>query len=76
MKIKEVTISLIVAVICFVFGSSPIGAQETIKIGYVTPLTGPGSVFGLTAKDGFTLGLEDVNVKGGIHGKKTRGYYL
>jgi len=45
-------------------------AQETIKLGTALPLTGGASLWGLTLKEGLTLGMEDVNSKGGINGKK------
>jgi len=70
MEKKWVIISLATITFLLALGLSPITAQETIKIGYLTPLTGPGSLFGLTGREGFTLGLEDVNAKGGINGKK------
>lgn len=70
MKVRKLITPLIVSVIFVIFELSHISAQETIKIGFVIPLTGPGSLFGLAAKNGFTLGLEDVNAKGGINGKK------
>jgi len=70
MKKKRIIISLAATALFLALGLSPIAAQETVRIGYLTPLTGPGSLFGLTGKEGFTLGLEDVNAKGGIHGKK------
>ena len=44
-------------------------AQE-LKLGSVQPLTGGGSLFGLTAKQGFTMAMEDLNQKGGVDGKK------
>ena len=44
-------------------------AQE-LKLGSVQPLTGGGSLFGLTAKQGFTMAMEELNQKGGVGGKK------
>ena len=70
MKKKTIVISLATMALLLALGLSPIAAQETVKIGYLTPLTGPGSLFGLTGREGFILGLEDVNAKGGINGKK------
>jgi branched-chain amino acid transport system substrate-binding protein len=70
MKKRTIFISLLAATFFLGVELSPIGAQETLRIGYIAPLTGPGSLFGLTAKEGFTLALEDINAKGGIHGKK------
>ena len=44
-------------------------AQE-LKLGSVQPLTGGGSLFGLTAKQGFTMAMEELNQKGGVGGKE------
>ena len=70
MKKQRIIIFLAATTLFLALGLAPIAAQETLKIGYLAPLTGPGSLFGLTGKEGFTLGLEDVNAKGGVQGKK------
>jgi branched-chain amino acid transport system substrate-binding protein len=70
MRSRIAAIFIICTPIWFSFGWLPVQAQETIKIGYVTPLSGPGSLFGLTAQQAFTLGLEDANAKWGARGKK------
>ncbi|HUL30697.1 MAG TPA: ABC transporter substrate-binding protein [Thermodesulfobacteriota bacterium] len=70
MKKKWIMISLVTITLLLGMKLSPVAAQDAVKIGYLTPLTGAGSLFGLTGKEGFTLGLEDVNAKGGINGKK------
>ncbi|MBP1695137.1 MAG: putative binding-protein-dependent transport protein [Deltaproteobacteria bacterium] len=67
---KRIVILLAAMAVLVTFGLSSIEAQDTVKIGYLTPLTGPGSLFGLTGREGFTLGVEDVNARGGINGKK------
>jgi len=67
---KGIMILLAAMAVLITFGFSSIEAQDTVKIGYLTPLTGPGSLFGLTGREGFTLGVEDVNARGGINGKK------
>jgi branched-chain amino acid transport system substrate-binding protein len=70
MKKKRIIISVAATTLFLALGLSPVAAQETVRIGYLTPLTGPGSLLGLTGREGFTLGLEDVNARGGINGKK------
>jgi branched-chain amino acid transport system substrate-binding protein len=70
MKKKRIIISLAATTLFLALGLSPIAAQEAIRVGFLTPLTGPGSLLGLAGKEGFTLGLEDINAKGGINGKK------
>ena len=43
--------------------------SDTIKVGFITPLTGPASQYGVPAINGAKLALEDINEKG-INGKK------
>jgi len=46
------------------------GAQDTIKIGFFAPITGPAAADGASAKNAVELGLKEVNDAGGIRGKK------
>lgn len=46
------------------------GAQDTIKIGFFAPITGPAAADGASAKNAVELGLKEVNDAGGIKGKK------
>jgi branched-chain amino acid transport system substrate-binding protein len=48
----------------------PTGAQETIKIGFFAPITGPAAADGMSAKNAVELGVKEVNDGGGINGKK------
>jgi branched-chain amino acid transport system substrate-binding protein len=41
-----------------------------IKIGAVLPLTGDGAKYGIGAKEGIDLALDEINSKGGLFGKK------
>jgi branched-chain amino acid transport system substrate-binding protein len=70
MKIKKVISSVILTVVLVTIGISYAWAQEAIKVGHVTCLTGPGSLWGIVGKEGLSMGLEDVNARGGIDGKK------
>jgi len=45
-------------------------AQDTIKIGFFAPITGPAAADGASAKHAVELGLKEVNDGGGIRGKK------
>ncbi len=45
-------------------------AQETIKIGFFAPITGPAAADGMSAKNAVELALKEVNDAGGIKGKK------
>jgi branched-chain amino acid transport system substrate-binding protein len=48
----------------------PAAAQDTIKIGFFAPITGPAAADGMSAKNAVELGLKEVNETGGINGKK------
>jgi branched-chain amino acid transport system substrate-binding protein len=50
--------------------SSTVLAQDTIKIGFFAPITGPAAADGASAKNAVELGVKDVNASGGIKGKK------
>jgi len=45
-------------------------AQETLKIGFFAPITGPAAADGMSAKNAVELGVKEVNAGGGIKGKK------
>jgi branched-chain amino acid transport system substrate-binding protein len=53
----------------FLFSSAAL-AQDTIKIGFFAPITGPAAADGASAKNAVELGVKDVNASGGIKGKK------
>ena len=50
--------------------AAPVAAQDTIKIGFFAPITGPAAADGMSAKNAVELALKEVNEAGGIHGKK------
>src|SRR5215472_17041938 len=45
-------------------------AQNTVKIGVITSLTGSQAAFGEAHKNGYSIALEEINAKGGVLGKK------
>ncbi|SFU16092.1 ABC transporter substrate-binding protein [Mesorhizobium sp. YR577] len=45
-------------------------AQETVKIGMVAELSGPGAPSGTNWRDGIKIAIEEINADGGILGKK------
>jgi len=49
-------------------GAAP--AQDTIKIGFFAPITGPAAADGASAKHAVDLAVKEVNDAGGIKGKK------
>jgi len=52
------------------FVAVPVEAQDTIKIGFYAPITGPAAADGASAKHAVELGLKEVNDAGGIKGRK------
>ena len=53
------------------FLSSSAFAANTIKIGIADSYSGPAAIFGLDMRDGFRMGMNEINAKGGVLGKKT-----
>ncbi|HVN96558.1 MAG TPA: ABC transporter substrate-binding protein [Syntrophorhabdaceae bacterium] len=45
-------------------------AGKTIKVGIVDSYSGPAAIFGIDMRDGFRLGVNEINAKGGVLGKK------
>ncbi len=62
--------SILILSVLFLFIAVPCGAQETIKIGFFAPITGPAAADGTSAKHAVELGLKEVNDAGGVKGKK------
>jgi len=50
--------------------ATPAVAQETIKIGFFAPITGPAAADGASATHAVELAVKEVNAAGGIKGKK------
>jgi len=50
--------------------STPALAQESIKIGFFAPITGPAAADGASAQHAVELAVKEVNAAGGIKGKK------
>lgn len=69
---KRIANSLLLslAMVLFIAFPGPALAQNTIKIGFFAPITGPAAVDGTSAKNAVELGLKEVNDAGGIRGKK------
>jgi branched-chain amino acid transport system substrate-binding protein len=56
-----------VAVLCF---ASFAIAANSIKVGIVDTYSGPAGVFGVDMRDGFKMGIDAINAKGGVVGRK------
>src|SRR5437868_11476800 len=61
-------LALVVAAVAL----SPIAvpAEETIKIGFPMPLSGPTAVYGVPITKGAEMAVADINAKGGVLGRK------
>ena len=60
----------IAAVVACIVVTAPAGAQETLKIGFFGPLSGPVAADGANARQATELALREVNAAGGIFGKR------
>ena len=60
---------MIVAAFLPMLGNAAL-AQETVKIGYIDPLSGGGASVGEIGLKIFQFLADEVNAKGGIQGKK------
>ncbi len=68
MKIRLKGFASVLALAAMVFGSTQVGAQETVKIGFNVPLTGFAAADGTSARHGAELAVEQANTDGGING--------
>jgi branched-chain amino acid transport system substrate-binding protein len=52
--------------------SAPLAAraEDTIKIGFPMPLSGPAAVYGVPVTKGAELAVQEINAKGGVLGRK------
>jgi branched-chain amino acid transport system substrate-binding protein len=69
MKEKTLVGFLLCLAAVFVLSSAGL-AQDTVKIGFFAPITGPAAVDGTSAKNAVEIGVKEVNGAGGIKGKK------
>ena len=58
-------VSLVVVLVALA-GVGPAGAADEVRIGIVSPMTGPNAKFGQAQKNAVTMAAEDVNNAGGI----------
>lgn len=65
--------ALVIAII--VFASVQARAPKKITIGFIGPLTGNPSVWGVGSRNMVALAAEDINAKGGIDGKQVEVIY-
>ena len=66
---RQVTLPVLAAVLALVAGIVTVAPAQTtdeVRIGIVSPLTGPAAKFGQAQKNAMTMAAEDVNNAGGI----------
>ncbi|HUJ68529.1 MAG TPA: ABC transporter substrate-binding protein [Syntrophorhabdales bacterium] len=61
---------LILCVFALFGGSRVSHGADTIKVGIVDSYSGPAAVFGIDMRDGFRMGINEINAKGGVLGRK------
>src|SRR5574344_1581870 len=59
--------SLVAVALC---GCSKSKASDTIKIGGIFPLSGGVAVYGVEARNGINLAIDEINAAGGVNGQK------
>ncbi len=71
MKRMTLSIVAVVAAVCvaLAFGACSGAESNTIKVGGIYPLSGAVAVYGVEAKNGVELAIEEINAAGGIDGK-------
>ncbi|MCQ2592889.1 MAG: ABC transporter substrate-binding protein [Treponema sp.] len=69
MKTNRIVFGLVSAVLAFSSVSCAKKSADTIKIGSIGPLSGAVAVYGVEARDGSLLAVEEINAAGGINGK-------
>lgn len=78
---KRIIILLLVIILFIVscnqenFTGNVVDETEIIKVGVLTPLTGPAVIYGENVKRGIDLALEEINANGGIEGRQIKLYY-
>jgi branched-chain amino acid transport system substrate-binding protein len=63
-------LAILIAAAVFLAATGAVYAEDTVKIGVISELSGPGAPSGTNWRDGARLALEEINAAGGIAGKK------
>jgi branched-chain amino acid transport system substrate-binding protein len=73
--IKTVCLVCLALSILLFAGGEPLGAEEPIKIGMVTPVTGYFGFLGTPGKEAVQVEVDRVNSEGGVLGRPIKVYY-
>jgi len=60
----------LLSAISLLFCATLLSAQNTVRIGVITSLTGSQAAFGEAHKNGYAIAVDQINAKGGVLGKK------
>lgn len=65
---RPLRFAALAAVLAFagIGGAAPLQAQETVKIGFIGPLSGGNAQQGIAARNGFQLAIDQANAAGGL----------
>lgn len=69
MKMKRL-VSILLCVMMIAMGVSFAAAEDTIKVGHITPLTGAIAAYGVAVSNGVNLAAAEINAAGGVLGKQ------
>jgi len=70
LNFRKRTLTLLAVAAAALLIAVPALAQETVKIGFFAPITGPAAADGASAQHAVELAVKEVNAAGGIKGKK------
>ncbi|MHB9294622.1 ABC transporter substrate-binding protein [Pillotina sp. SPG140] len=71
-KLAVLTVFLCAVSFAFANGTTDTSSNHTITIGGIFPLSGPVAVYGIECRNGIELAIEEINLIGGIDGKRLR----
>lgn len=75
---KKIVVLLLIAFVfvsmCFAGGNQEESSSESIKIGFIGPLTGDYANYGTLCKQAVQMAIEEINANGGVNGVEIKLY--
>lgn len=65
-----ITVICIMLTVPMLFANGQQDGEESVKVGFYGPLTGPNALSGIASRNGAELALEQINAAGGVLGKE------